>query len=112
MPTLSTCGAHVFFAVHCASLAHYPSPLLCCPGHLCEFHGLDLEMTINEHYYEVLDVFSDLFIFIFDELNKRCKPEIEAVRAQYPFEDLKVRPVAPRCSHALLPPHVEPAHAA
>ncbi len=59
-------------------------------GHLTEFHGLDLEMAINEHYYEVLDVFSDLFIFIFDELNKRCKPEIEAVRAQYPFEDLKV----------------------
>ena len=21
--------------------------------HLCEFHGLDLEMAINEHYYEV-----------------------------------------------------------
>ena len=39
-------------------------------------------MTFNEHYYEVLDVFSDLFIFIFDELNKRFKPEIEAVRAQ------------------------------
>lgn len=45
-------------------------------------------MAINEHYYEVLDVFSDLFIFMFDELNKRCKDEIEAVRAQHPFEDL------------------------
>ncbi len=64
--------------------------VMTCPGHLTEFHGLDLEMAINEHYYEVLDVFSDLFIYIFDELNKRCKPEIEAVRAQYPFEDLKV----------------------
>jgi hypothetical protein len=61
------------------------------PGHLTEFHGLDMEMAINEHYYEALDVFSDLFIFIFDELNRRCKPEIDAVRAQYPFEDLKVR---------------------
>jgi aspartyl/asparaginyl-tRNA synthetase len=69
-------------------------------GHLTEFHGLDLEMAINEHYYEVLDVFSDLFIFIFDELNKRCKPEIEAVRAQYPFEDLKVRARARRRSVA------------
>lgn len=24
--------------------------------HLCEFHGLDIEMVINEHYYEVLEV--------------------------------------------------------
>jgi aspartyl-tRNA synthetase len=24
--------------------------------HLCEFTGLDLEMTINEHYYETLDL--------------------------------------------------------
>jgi aspartyl-tRNA synthetase len=21
--------------------------------HLCEFHGLDMEMIMNEHYYEV-----------------------------------------------------------
>jgi hypothetical protein len=24
----------------------------CISGHLTEFHGLDLEMAINEHYYE------------------------------------------------------------
>jgi aspartyl-tRNA synthetase len=41
--------------------------------HLCEFHGLDLEMVINEHYYEVLELFSDLFIYIFDGLNTRFK---------------------------------------
>ena len=57
--------------------------------HLCEFTGLDLEMTIKEHYYEVLDVFSDLFIHIFDGLNERYAAEIEAVREQYPFEDLQ-----------------------
>ncbi|CAM9532535.1 unnamed protein product [Heterosigma akashiwo] len=39
--------------------------------HLCEFTGLDLEMAITEHYYEVLEVFSELFIFIFDGLNER-----------------------------------------
>ena len=32
------------------------------------FTGLDLELAIKEHYYEVLDVFSDLFIGIFDVL--------------------------------------------
>jgi aspartyl-tRNA synthetase len=68
--------------------------------HLCEFHGLDLEMAIGEHYYEVLDVFSDLFIYIFDELNKRCKPELEAVRAQYPFEDLKFTRPSLRITYA------------
>ena len=57
--------------------------------HLCEFTGFDLEMTIKEHYDEVLDVFSELFIHIFDGINKRCKRELEAVREQHPFEDLK-----------------------
>lgn len=57
--------------------------------HLCEFTGLDLEMAIHEHYDEILDVFSDLFIAIFDGLNERCRNEIERVREQHPFEDLK-----------------------
>jgi len=57
--------------------------------HLCEFTGLDLEMTISEHYDEVLEVYSDLFIHIFDGINKRCKTELERVREQHPFEDLK-----------------------
>mmetsp|Transcript_2368 Transcript_2368/g.2863 ORF Transcript_2368/g.2863 Transcript_2368/m.2863 type:complete len:350 (+) Transcript_2368:1-1050(+) len=57
--------------------------------HLCEFTGMDLEMAIHEHYDEVLEVFSDLFIYIFDGLNERCKSELERVREQHPFEDLK-----------------------
>jgi aspartyl-tRNA synthetase len=57
--------------------------------HLCEFTGFDMEMAIHEHYDEILDVFSDLFIAIFDGLNDRCRTEIERVREQHPFEDLK-----------------------
>jgi len=57
--------------------------------HLCEFTGFDLEMVIHEHYDEVLEVFSDLFIHIFDGLNERCSAEIERVREQHPFEDLE-----------------------
>jgi len=57
--------------------------------HLCEFTGFDLEMAIKEHYSECLDVFSDLFIHIFDGINERCKPELERIREQHPFEDLK-----------------------
>jgi aspartyl-tRNA synthetase len=56
--------------------------------HLCEFTGMDLEMAIHEHYDEVLHVMSELFIYIFDGIKKRCKDELERVREQHPFEDL------------------------
>lgn len=34
--------------------------------HLCEFTGLDMEMTINESYHEVLDVVDRLFHTMFE----------------------------------------------
>jgi len=57
--------------------------------HMTEFVGLDMEMTFNDHYSEVLDVLDGMFNHIFNGLNERFKDEIEAVRKQYPFEDLK-----------------------
>lgn len=36
--------------------------------HLCEFTGLDFEMEIREHYFEVLDVIDALFRHIFEGL--------------------------------------------
>jgi len=56
--------------------------------HLCEFTGFDIEMVIHEHYDEILEVFSQLFIYIFDGISQRCKQELERVRDQHPFEDL------------------------
>ena len=56
--------------------------------HLCEFTGLDLEMAINEHYDEVLDVLGDLFVYIFDGLKDRCGRELERVKEQHGFDDL------------------------
>ncbi|CCF58897.1 hypothetical protein KAFR_0F03010 [Kazachstania africana CBS 2517] len=58
--------------------------------HMTEFTGLDLEMTFEEHYHEVLDLLSELFIFIFTELKTRFKKEIDIVRKQYPVEDFKL----------------------
>lgn len=58
--------------------------------HMTEFTGLDLEMTFEEHYHEVLDQLSDLFVFIFTELKSRYAKEIELVRKQYPVEDFKL----------------------
>jgi len=56
--------------------------------HMCEFVGMDFEMEIKEHYHELLEVLGDLFVYIFDHLNEHCKKELEAVRKQWPFENL------------------------
>ncbi|ONI12059.1 hypothetical protein PRUPE_4G141600 [Prunus persica] len=60
--------------------------------HLCEFTGLDVEMEIDLHYSEVMDVVARLFVTIFGTLNKTCQKELEAVGRQYPFEPLKYLP--------------------
>ena len=62
--------------------------------HLCEFTGLDMEMTIKEHYFEVLDVLADMFCYIFEGLEKRYAKELQIINKQYPFEPFKCkRPV-------------------
>lgn len=57
--------------------------------HMTEFVGADMEMHFNEHYSEVLDMLDATFNHIFTSLNEKFKVEIETVRKQYPFEDLK-----------------------
>ncbi|KAK4277106.1 hypothetical protein QN277_015156 [Acacia crassicarpa] len=57
--------------------------------HLCEFTGLDVEMEIKMHYFEVMDIVDRLFVAIFDSLNDNCQKYLEAVGRQYPFEPLK-----------------------
>jgi len=57
--------------------------------HMTEFTGLDIEMTFKDHYHEVLEVLDGLFNHIFEGLNSRFRREIDAVREQFPFEDLK-----------------------
>jgi len=51
--------------------------------HLCEFTGLDLEMAINDHYTEALDVIHDMFKHIFTGLETRWAKELEVIREQY-----------------------------
>ncbi|CAM6122617.1 unnamed protein product [Calypogeia fissa] len=57
--------------------------------HLCEFTGLDFEMEIKEHYFEVLDVIDGLFVYIFEGLTHQSKAALEAINQQYAFEPLK-----------------------
>ncbi|ESQ42710.1 hypothetical protein EUTSA_v10015942mg [Eutrema salsugineum] len=69
-------------------------------GHLCEFVGLDVEMEIQMHYSEIMDLVDELFVFIFTKLNERGNEELEAVREQYPFEPLKFLPKTLRLTFA------------
>lgn len=57
--------------------------------HLCEFTGLDLEMEFKNHYFEVLDMISELMVFMFTQLPKRYARELGVINDQYPFEDFK-----------------------
>lgn len=57
--------------------------------HMTEFVGLDLEMTIEEHYHEVLELLDGLFKHLFKSLKERYQIEIDAIGAQFPAEEFK-----------------------
>lgn len=55
--------------------------------HLTEFVGLDLEMAIEEHYHEVLDLIDSVLLSIFKGLKEGYGREIETIRKQHPCEE-------------------------
>lgn len=59
--------------------------------HMTEFIGLDLEMAIEEHYHEAMELIDSLFVHMFRGLNEKYKNEIEVVRKQFPAEEFKWR---------------------
>lgn len=61
--------------------------------HLCEFTGLDIEMVFKEHYFEVLDLLSEMFVHIFNGLEAKYAKELAIVNDQYPFEQFKCKNV-------------------
>jgi aspartyl-tRNA synthetase len=54
---------------------------------MTEFMGLDLEMAIDEHYHEVLDVLDSLFKYIFRGLKEKFAQEIDVVARQFPCDE-------------------------
>ncbi|KAH9945653.1 aspartyl-tRNA synthetase cytoplasmic [Amylocystis lapponica] len=68
--------------------------------HLTEFTGLDIEMSFDSHYSEVLDMLDDMFKFIFRGLQDKYKDEIEMVKTQYPHDDLVILDETPRLKFA------------
>ncbi|KAI0766828.1 aspartyl-tRNA synthetase cytoplasmic [Trametes elegans] len=64
--------------------------------HLTEFTGLDLEMAIDSHYHEVVELLDDLFKTIFKGLQAKFRDEIETVKKYYPHDDLVILDKTPR----------------
>ncbi|KAH6917332.1 aspartate-tRNA ligase [Coprinopsis sp. MPI-PUGE-AT-0042] len=59
--------------------------------HLTEFMGLDLEMTIEEHYHEVMEMLDGMLVNIFRGLRDGYKKEIEVIGKQFPADEFKWR---------------------
>ncbi|KAK7064177.1 aspartate-trna ligase [Favolaschia claudopus] len=59
--------------------------------HLTEFMGLDLEMAIEEHYHEVMELLDSLFLSIFHGLRDNYSNEIEIIGKQFPADEFKWR---------------------
>ena len=49
--------------------------------------GLDLEMAIEEHYHEVVDVLDSVFLAIFKGLKENYSNEVETIRKQFPCDE-------------------------
>lgn len=56
--------------------------------HLTEYTGLDIEMAIDEHYHEMLDVLDGVIKNILQGIYGRFRREVEIIKHQFPSEDL------------------------
>lgn len=56
--------------------------------HLTEYTGLDLEMVIEEHYHEMLEVIDAVIKNILNGIYTKYRREIEHVKHQFPSEDV------------------------
>ncbi|KAF8581666.1 aspartyl-tRNA synthetase [Ramaria rubella] len=59
--------------------------------HLTEFIGLDLEMSFEEHYHEVMELIDQMLLTIFRGLKEHHAKEIEVIGKQFPAEEFKWR---------------------
>jgi len=59
--------------------------------HLTEFVGLDLEMTFEVHYHEVIDLIDETLKAVFRGLRDKYRHEIEVVGLQFPADEFKWR---------------------
>lgn len=56
------------------------------PRHLTEYTGMDLEMALEEHYHEALDIIDGMFKSLWQGIYDRYQPEIDLLSHFYPHE--------------------------
>ncbi|KAI9372001.1 hypothetical protein BJX61DRAFT_476298 [Aspergillus egyptiacus] len=56
--------------------------------HLTEYTGLDIEMSIDEHYHEMLEVLDGVIKTILQGIYGRYRREVEIIKHQFPSEDI------------------------
>ncbi|RMJ27873.1 hypothetical protein PHISP_01216 [Aspergillus sp. HF37] len=56
--------------------------------HLTEYTGLDIEMSIDEHYHEMVEVLDGVIKAILKGVYGRYRREVETVKHQFPSEDV------------------------
>ncbi|KAL3423405.1 aspartyl-tRNA synthetase [Phlyctema vagabunda] len=66
------------------------------PRHLTEYTGLDLEMALEEHYHEALNVIDGMFKHLWQGIYDRYSHEIEIISHFYPHEKVEWLDVTPR----------------
>lgn len=66
------------------------------PRHLTEFTGLDLEMALESHYHEALNVIDGMFKNLWKGIYDRYSPEIELISQFYPHEKVTWLEETPR----------------
>ena len=64
--------------------------------HLTEYTGLDLEMVIEEHYHEALDIIDETLKTIFRGIYTKYRKEVDFIKTQFPSEDLVILDETPR----------------
>lgn len=56
------------------------------PRHMTEYTGLDIEMALEEHYYEALDIIDGMFKTLWKGIYDRYSKEIDIISRYYPHE--------------------------
>ncbi|CAG8975371.1 hypothetical protein HYALB_00009512 [Hymenoscyphus albidus] len=66
------------------------------PRHLTEYTGLDLEMALEEHYHEALDIIDGMFKHLWQGIYDRYEKEIDLISHFYPHEKVQWLEETPR----------------
>jgi nondiscriminating aspartyl-tRNA synthetase len=66
------------------------------PRHLTEYTGLDLEMALEYHYHEALDIIDGMFKNLWQGIYDRYQPEIDLISQFYPHEKVTWLEETPR----------------